>query len=349
MGLQDSHNLGWKLALVLNGICDNNLLKSYECERRVIDDKTFKTVNRTHLSISKISNNSSRSRGTYTFVLSNILSIISDYLPFIQDFVANSYRGTRDDEKYGNNNLIMNYWIRPSLLSFDIFNNVLKRREENIRRLFRKNVTHSYLGSGDRIPNFKLTNINNNNEDTEIDDSGVELGDVYTLFRKYQFVILLFQGYFDFTEKCYYHRDLNSIKKKIDNEFGNNHICENFVKVLIINRENKLLNKLFGIRGQSLLLIRSDHYIGLRSEPISIKALKYYFVNKLKIVKTGYHYGSDLNKLEDDHESALESNSVAWLAVALGTIGCMAAYALNTKYQCTAALSQIKLSFQWRN
>ena len=347
MGLQDSHNLGWKLALVLNGICNNDLLNSYECERRAIDDEILKFVNRTHSNISTISNNSA-----HTFVVSNIISIVGNSFPFIQDIIATrttqlSY-SYRDTCKYSSGpksvDLIMDYWIRPSLVSLDIFNNVLKRRQQNITRVFRQNVTKSNLASGDRASNFHLGNVDEKEED--IDSSGFTLTEMYTLFRKYKFVILLFEGYLGFTERCYYNRDLNNIKQQIENEFGNNNICENFVKTIIIQKEDGYLNKLFGIHGQSLILIRSDHYIGLRSEPISIKALKYYFVKKLKVDKTRYEYNSDENRLED--ESMLRSYSMDWLAiVALGTMVSMAGYALNKKYKWTNKLPKVRFSIQW--
>lgn len=36
MGLQDSYNLAWKMALVLHGIAPESLMETYEVERKVI-------------------------------------------------------------------------------------------------------------------------------------------------------------------------------------------------------------------------------------------------------------------------------------------------------------------------
>jgi len=38
-GIQDAHNLAWKLALVMRGVVPNKWLDTYETERRQIAEK----------------------------------------------------------------------------------------------------------------------------------------------------------------------------------------------------------------------------------------------------------------------------------------------------------------------
>lgn len=43
-GFQDAHNLGWKLALVINRLANNSILKTYETERKPIAKKVSKNI-----------------------------------------------------------------------------------------------------------------------------------------------------------------------------------------------------------------------------------------------------------------------------------------------------------------
>lgn len=45
-GLQDAHNLGWKLALVIQGRADNTLLDSYQAERKPVIKEVVETTDR---------------------------------------------------------------------------------------------------------------------------------------------------------------------------------------------------------------------------------------------------------------------------------------------------------------
>ena len=40
-GIQDAHNLAWKLAAILNGISPKNLLNTYETERQPVSISLF--------------------------------------------------------------------------------------------------------------------------------------------------------------------------------------------------------------------------------------------------------------------------------------------------------------------
>ena len=46
---------------------------------------------------------------------------------------------------------------------------------------------------------------------------------------------------------------------------------------------HKKLNQMFGVYQQCMFLVRPDQYIGLRSQPLSMDALKYYLTKKLHV------------------------------------------------------------------
>ncbi len=177
--------------------------------------------------------------------------------------------------------LSFEYWKRA-----DPVKHILTRRQQNMTRL---NVER--LQAGDRCPDFELFDH----------DCGRKCR-FYELFRdthtKKPFIILLFEGH------CNYKIDfmdvnVNEIKNKLlDRRVGFGEYC----KVIVIEyKRYKDIYCQFGIKAQSLLLIRPDQYIGLRSEPISIEALKYYLQNKLCL----NHLAFEDNELitEQEHQN----------------------------------------------
>src|SRR6266487_3292246 len=59
-GIQDAHNLAWKLALVLKGVAHPNLLTTYDTERRSIAEFTTKQTVLRSADIAKISSTGPR-------------------------------------------------------------------------------------------------------------------------------------------------------------------------------------------------------------------------------------------------------------------------------------------------
>ena len=59
--------------------------------------------------------------------------------------------------------------------------------------------------------------------------------------------------------------------------------CGAYCKVVVVGSENQKVNEVLGVFQQCMFVVRPDQYIGLRSQPLSMDALRYYLVNKLRV------------------------------------------------------------------
>merc|ERR1712228_87517 len=160
--------------------------------------------------------------------------------------------------------LSFEYWKPPSLVPY-----ILYRRQHNITRLIRKR-----LSAGDRCPDFIIPEFDGN-------DEGFANQRLYSLFRDVvdkPFVVLLFEGSKGFDVPFTDYKDLSLFKQKIEKSE-----CGEYCKVVMVKSGHSKLNDMFGVYQQCFFLIRPDQYIGLRSQPMSMDALKYYLTKKLFI------------------------------------------------------------------
>jgi len=164
-----------------------------------------------------------------------------------------------------NSELSFEYWKRPSIAPY-----ILYRRQQNITRLIRKRSC-----AGDRCPDFIIPAMDNKaNKDFAHQR-------LYALFRDAvakPFVVLLFEGNKEFEVPMTDYSDLRAFKQEIERSE-----CGEYCKVVIIENMHAKLMEMFGVYQQCMFLVRPDLYLGLRSQPIAMDALKYYMTKKLFI------------------------------------------------------------------
>ena len=256
MGLQDVHNLAWKLAMVINKKCSASLLESYNTERFNVDKSVVEYVD--------IATKGLLLRKRVALYLRTQFqkAVFTSFRWIFDALLQTTGQITYTYNKYST--LSFEYWKPPPLFPY-----VLYRRQQNITRLVRPR-----LHAGDRCPDFIVP-------DHEGNDEQFANQRLHTLFRETThkpFVVLLFEGnpYF----KCPFSdiEDLEAFKLEIEASE-----CGQHCKVVMVRWMHRKLHLEFGVYQQCMFLVRPDQYIGLRSQPMSLDALTYYLSKRLQV------------------------------------------------------------------
>ena len=253
MGLQDAANLSWKLAMVINKRCSASLLTSYNTERFNVDEAVLKAVDN--------GTKAGLIRNKFgLFLTKTVQKTLGSFQFLVRAALATTAQITYSYKNYSE--LSFEYWKPPSLIPYFLY-----RREQNITRLIR-----SRLCAGDRFPDFTIPEGN---------EEGYANERLYSLFRESvdkPFVVVLFEGSEDYKVPFSDYADLSVFKREIEESE-----CGEYCKVVMVSRVHKKLNQMFGVYQQCMFLVRPDQYIGLRSQPLSMDALKYYLTKKLYV------------------------------------------------------------------
>lgn len=253
-GMQDGHNLAWKLAMVVRGEADEKLLDSYEEERHPIGQMLLKgTDMATKLAFLR--------NPVAKQVRNHMVSFLSQ-----QDFFLQRLRsvGTMTAVNYRKSPIVGEYRDMADLQ--------LHASEESERPSLPAWMEFARAPlSGDHAPDVVLT-----------DASGSQIR-LYEIMRAARFNLLIFDG--AATEEGY--RKVEAIASTVKQSFGDLIKCH-----LIVSGDkvpaslkfegnvyldaNHTAHDLYGAASEAQYLIRPDYYIGFRSQPANVEHLEKY-------------------------------------------------------------------------
>lgn len=267
-GLQDSHNLAWKLALVLKEKAPASILDSYEPERLAVAQKVvFMTDLLTKINTMK---------NPLAAHFRNAFAPLIASTGAVQSRLRNSLGEL--NLSYHNSPI-----VKEDLLSAaksDILDQVEDNRPDLKEWLTFKHAPQA----GDRAPDALFTKEQNT-------QAGQEAGRIFSLLKDTRHQLLLFSGSKP-NEAAF--DSLLAIAQYVDRELADIirvHVVAatgidtgRFASLpsLIIDKELNAHRK-YGAASQCLYLLRPDGYIGYRSQPAELNT----FFNYLKNIFTG--------------------------------------------------------------
>ncbi len=261
-GIQDAHNLGWKLALVIKGKAPDELLDTYQEERMPVAREVLKSTNAsTNLVVSR--------NPALRFVRDRTLSHVMGS-GLVQETLLKKV--SQLDVNYRKSSLSKSYTSPQTLLP--------GRRQDRFRLKDWLNLRGGPKG-GDRAPQGRCLRYPSWEETT--------------LFREFEgtnFVLLLFDGPAQ-TEEGY--ANLARIAQKVEELWGED--VKTYVVIAGDEKPEELdwngpvlldtgreLHETYNAAGVgTLYLIRPDGYIGFRSQPVREDRLLSYLGNLLSI------------------------------------------------------------------
>lgn len=251
-GIQDAHNLAWKLALVSRGVAHPRLLDSYEAERRPIAEELLRNTDRAMRAAGKVV----PLRHPLALSLRNGLMSLVSSLDFVRNNMAQAV--SMVDRNYRDSALVAQH--REPIWRA----NVIPRRETELPDLAAWSAFGSGPEPGDRAP-----------------DVIYEAGDIDAPARLFQrldptrHTLLLFDGEAA-TEGGY--RSLRGIAERVAAR------CGDAVTSILVTPQPQLpesagwqgpvildevgsIHQRYGARAECLYLIRPDGHIAYRSQP----------------------------------------------------------------------------------
>ncbi|KAI8894451.1 FAD binding domain-containing protein [Globomyces pollinis-pini] len=224
-GIQDSANLGWKIAFVLKGYASRSLLETYETEMRPNGD-----VARQEGLISE-SNFKSKSNFMAKFIANVLIPVfyytgLNDKM-FLHSFNLDIHHKSKlTSERWAINWSLTSIWLA-------------------VRYLFM-----SRIKAGEKFKSslHKL------------------LPDSESFIKSTKFKVILFEG-----SDSVKNKQLHSIGKEI---LDSNRFVDNYQ---IITDSEKEMYARCGVIGECMMIIRPDHFIGLRCHAININHVNEYF------------------------------------------------------------------------
>ncbi|CAJ1459419.1 unnamed protein product [Effrenium voratum] len=259
MGFQDAKNLAWKLALAIKcGGPTSSLLQSYESERMALEKKLLGLIERGQEVVS--------SRNPVVFFLRGRGQRLANTLTFLQP-AALSFLA-QQAWSYRKSPLSMEHWERPIIFTCSpctICPFGGYRRRQNLHRWLATRVH-----AGDRVPDLLLP-------------GGRHLHQVLKKSRGW--TLLLFEGsvvHNEDMEKFLRHKvlsfeDLQAFGERFKGQADGTNFVAMVDEVVCIPAANLEANHTFGVHGQCLFLVRPDHHVGFRCEPLREGAVYRYF------------------------------------------------------------------------
>jgi 2-polyprenyl-6-methoxyphenol hydroxylase-like FAD-dependent oxidoreductase len=254
-GMQDAHNLAWKLAMVLRGEAQEKLLDSYEEERHPIGQMLLKgTDMATKLAFLR--------NPVAKQIRNHMVSFLSQ-----QDFFVQRLRsvGTMT---------AVNYRKSPIVAEYRDMADVQLHAEDNERPSLPAWMEFARAPlPGDHAPDVVLT-----------DGAGAQVR-LYEVLRDNRSNLIIFDG--KPTEDGY--RNVEAIADAVKEKFGDLIKCHLIIAGDKIPPSLKFdggvyvdsdhgAHDLYGAASEAQYLIRPDYYIGFRSQPASFDQLEKYMV-----------------------------------------------------------------------
>lgn len=259
MGFQDAKNLAWKLALAIQcGGPTSSLLTSYESERKTMETKLLTGIERAQEVVS--------SRNPVIFFMRGRGQRLANMLTFLQPAAVALL--AQQAWSYRKSSISMEHWERPVPTCFPITSICPAggyRRRQNLHRWLATRIH-----AGDRVPDVSLP-------------GGQHLHQV--LKKSRGFTLLIFEGSAPENQDMekHLHNKVHSFKEL--QALGISLKCpadsKNFVamvdEVVIFPSQDLEAHERFGVHGQCLFVVRPDHHVGFRCEPIRSGAVWRYF------------------------------------------------------------------------
>ena len=259
MGFQDAKNLAWKLALAIKcGGPTSSLLLSYESERKTMENKLLGGIERAQEVIS--------SRNPVIFFMRGRGQRLVNMLTFLQPAALSLL--AQQAWSYRKSLISMEHWERPTPTCFPITSICPAggyRRRQNLHRWLATRIH-----AGDRVPDVLLPGG----------------GHLHHVLKKSRgFTLLLFEGSDSENLDMEKHLHNKVLSFKEMQAFGISLKCPadqcNFVamvdEVVCFPSQDLEAHERFGVHGQCLFVVRPDHHVGFRSEPIRAGAVWRYF------------------------------------------------------------------------
>lgn len=305
MGFQDAKNLAWKLALVIKGVGPPLLLTSYEAERKDLEKKLLRAITMGQAAVSK--------RHPLAYFLSGrgqrLISFFDGVRTSALKFASQqgwTYRGSA---------LSAEHWERPVPTLCPITSICPAggyRRRQNLHRWLASRVH-----AGDRVPNVRVPVGGTN------DMPAKTLHQV--LKRSRGWTLLLFEGCRRDNEDMKRHvkgceildvEGLHRLGESLRSRPDASGFVSTIDEVVVFQAADEA-HSTFGVHGQCLFLVRPDHYVGFRTEPVRRGAVCRYFRQAL-----GINHGQP-------EDAPASSPSFDWLPTAVWTLlvlgaGCLA-------------------------
>ncbi|MDO8433009.1 MAG: FAD-dependent monooxygenase [Candidatus Binatus sp.] len=240
-GLQDAHNLAWKLALVANGDAKPELLASYQAERHPVAAEVLRE----------------------TDMMTRVITLRSPIAKKVRDRLAPIFSAlevVQDRASRALSETAVNYRRSP------IVSEHRSGLVESIQRAGASGVGAWYdfahgPAPGDRAPDVEYAMI----------DSG-EVRRLNEVMRGPNFNLLLFSGIEDDRDLS----DLFAIADSVKGRFGT-HVSAHLIDasdapqshphVTLIRDLSHLIHRAYGAGSRCIYLIRPDGYVGFRAQP----------------------------------------------------------------------------------
>ncbi|CAE7772879.1 oxyS [Symbiodinium microadriaticum] len=259
MGFQDAKNLSWKLATAIKcGGPTSSLLLSYESERKTLESKLLAGIERGQEVVS--------SRNPLIFFMRGRGQRLVNMLTFLQPTILKTV--AQQMWSYRTSSLSMEHWERPVPTCFPITSICPAggyRRRQNLHRWVKTRVH-----AGDRVPDASLP-------------GGMRVHQI--LKRSRGWTLLLFEGGEEENLDMEKHLGNKVLSLSELEAFGagfkSTSDPTNFVpmvdEVICFPAQDVEAHHIFGVHGQCLFLVRPDHYVGFRCEPLRRGAVYRYF------------------------------------------------------------------------
>ncbi len=257
-GIQDAHNLAWKLALVARGRALPSLLDSYEAERRPIAKELLRGTDLATRAVEQVV----KLRHPLALSLRNGFMSLMSRLDFVRSNVTRSISMLA--RNYRQSPIVAEH--RQPLWKSHVRDNF----DSELPSLAAWSAFGNGPEPGDRAPNISLH-----------DGSGKGPADLYAVLVAQQHTLLLFDGEASTAEG---YANLAQIAERVQKHFGD--LIASYLVVphkelpasaawqgnVLIDGE-KALHERYGARSECLYLIRPDGHIAYRSQPAAADKL----------------------------------------------------------------------------
>lgn len=267
MGIQDAKNLAWKVAMVSKGAAPDKLLRTYESERKNLEEKLLSVLQR----VQDMAREQQPPRPLASFLLGRgrrLASLFHGVSPAALRYAS------QQGWNYRESPLSVEHWERPvpscrPLSSLCSASSGYRRQQALHRR------SAARLHAGDRVPNVRLP--------AEPNRTVRSLHSV--LKRSRGWTLLLFEGSREDNEEMRMQlptaelfdlRGLVEFGRQLRMEPDESGFVAMVDEVAVFPAADEA-HQVFGVHAQCLFLVRPDHYVGLRCEPIRRGAVLRYF------------------------------------------------------------------------
>mmetsp|Transcript_49860 Transcript_49860/g.77917 ORF Transcript_49860/g.77917 Transcript_49860/m.77917 type:complete len:679 (-) Transcript_49860:231-2267(-) len=259
MGFNDAKNIAWKLAYAAKGTMPLRILESYENERQPIEHKILVAIETAQKAVSSRNPVVFFMRGRGQRVVPTLLNFALEHT----DSNIMQY-GTQQAWTYAASSLSFEHWERPRPSFPNFLPGVWARKNQNIYRW-----VASRVHAGDSVP------------DATVGSTSIQA----VLKRSRGWTLLLFEGSaaendimakFVPNVKIFTVDELQSIGESLKTSADTTGYVGGIDEVIVVP-SNGEAQETFKVKAQCLYLIRPDHHVALRSEPLRRDAVLKYF------------------------------------------------------------------------